>query len=103
MHDDRATTVLDLRPQAVGGDPVMVLCEARSGQRFALAVDEVGSVFDVLSAAAQALPAGLAMHDPAATALLRGRDPARHQLLTLLCIDRLADRCMGGPVAAKAA
>jgi chemotaxis signal transduction protein len=103
MHDGRATTVLDLRPQIEGGEPVMVLCEARSGQRFALAVDEVGSVFDVPSAEAQALPAGLAVHDPAATALLRGRDPARHQLLTLLCIDRLADRCMGGPVAAKAA
>lgn len=97
MHDGQALAVVDLQrlrgqpSTASGADRLLVVCRTPSGQRFALRVDEVGTVFDVQRSALQELPAALAAHDPLATAVVRG-DPSDQRMLTVISLDKLISK-----------
>jgi chemotaxis signal transduction protein len=98
MHEDQPLAVLDLqqlrgeRPglDAARMDGLLLVCRARSGRRFALRVDEVGTVFDVQRSALQDLPPGVAAHDPIATAVVRGDEASGNHMLTVISLDTAA-------------
>ncbi|CAN7381647.1 chemotaxis protein CheW [Variovorax sp. LjRoot290] len=98
MHDGQALAVVDLQRRrgqpstASGADRLLVVCKTASGQRFALRVDEVGTVFDAQRSALQDLPAALAAHDPLATAVVRGGNPSDQRMLTVISVDKLISK-----------
>ena len=82
QHEGRMVPVLDLgvawwgRDEGMPDAPVLI-CRNEAGQCLGLRVDDLGPVFSI--AASQALPSpGQRAH------LVRGGDPARHDMLTLL-------------------
>jgi chemotaxis signal transduction protein len=99
MHQGKPLAVRDIHQlrgerthagAARGGDGLLVVCEDAAGQRFALRVDEVGTVFDVPRDALRELPPGVAAHDPIATAVVRGDDASDRHLLTVIRLDTSA-------------
>jgi chemotaxis signal transduction protein len=99
MHQGKPLAVRDIHQlrgerahpgAARSGDGILVVCEDAAGQRFALRVDEVGTVFDVPRSALRELPPGVAAHDPIASAVVRGDDASDRHLLTVIRLDTSA-------------
>ncbi|MGJ7488843.1 chemotaxis protein CheW [Variovorax sp. ZT4R33] len=97
MHQEQPLAIIDvqqLRGERVGhgarADGILVVCQDGAGRRFALRVDEVGTVFDLPRSALRELPPGVASHDPIATAVVRGEDGSEERLLTVIRLDTAA-------------
>jgi chemotaxis signal transduction protein len=97
MHGNEAVPVIDLRsvrnraPSAApGGSIPVILCQSPGHLTFGLQVDELGQVMDIPSSAVRPVQGYLATHDRHAEGVLSFSGEKNHQMLTLLCVDRLA-------------
>jgi len=108
LHHGKMVPVLDLSALRGGpaspepSDPdktrLLLICRTRDGFGFGLLIDELAGIVDVPRSGLQALPPGLALHDPTAQAMARcGGDHGQGDMLTLLSADKIATQVHGRP------